>query len=128
MSNQETVIQKKEVESEQKIQQEIRLAISSPSVKMFRNNTGSLKDENGRRVSFGLCVGSSDLIGAVSKVITQEDIGKTVAVFTAIEIKSAKGRVSVPQQNFIRMVKKIGGIAGVARSVDDAKKMLESDL
>jgi hypothetical protein len=117
MANQETIVQN-----------EIRLAISSPSVRMFRNNTGSLKDENGRRVSFGLCAGSSDLIGWSTREITSDMVGKKVAVFTAIEIKTAKGRVSESQQNFINAVRNFGGIAGVARSVDDAKKMLESDL
>ena len=114
--------------SEQVIQQEIRLAISSPTTRMFRNNVGSLKDENGRRVSFGLCAGSSDLIGWLTREITPEMVGKKVAVFTAIEIKTAKGRVSKLQQNFINAVRNFGGIAGVARSVDDARAMLEGDL
>jgi hypothetical protein len=110
---------------EQVIQNEIRLAISSPTVKMFRNNVGSLKDENGQRVTFGLCNGSSDLIGFTSKTITADDIGKTVAVFTAIEIKTPKGKISESQQAFIDMVKSKGGLAGVARSIEDAQEMLK---
>jgi hypothetical protein len=110
---------------EQVIQNEIRLAISSPTVKMFRNNVGSLKDKNGRRVQFGLCQGSSDLIGFTSKTITADDIGKTVAVFTAIEIKTPKGKISESQQAFIDMVRNKGGLAGVARSIEDAQEILK---
>jgi hypothetical protein len=47
-------------------------------------------------------------------------VGKTVAVFTAIEAKTATGRVSKDQKNFITQVQDAGGIAGIARSSDDA--------
>lgn len=105
------------------IQQTIIPAISRGNVRVFRNNVGMM---NG--VKFGLCVGSSDLIGFTSKTITADDVGKTVAVFTAIEIKTPKGRVSEPQKKFIEMIKRFGGIAGICRSIDDAKSLLESDL
>ena len=105
------------------IQQTMLPAISYGNVRMFRNNVGFM---NG--VKFGLCVGSSDLIGMTSKTITADDVGKTIAVFTAIEIKTEKGRVSEPQQKFIAMVKRLGGIAGVCRSIDDAKALLEAGL
>ena len=114
--------------NEQVIQQEIRLGISSPNVRMFRNNTGSIKDKAGRLVTFGLCVGSSDLIGFVSREITPDMVGKSVAIFTAIEVKAKAGRVSDKQQAFIDMVRSKGGLAGIARSVDDARTMLEGDL
>ena len=109
---------------EQVIQQEIRLAISSPAVRMFRNNVGSIKDKDGRLVTFGLCKGSSDLIGFKSVEITADMVGKSVAVFTAIEIKTPKGKISESQQAFIDMVKAKGGLAGVARSISDAQEML----
>jgi len=106
------------------LQNEIRLAIASPLVKLFRNNVGALNTADGRRVTFGLCVGSSDLIGITSKTITLADVGKQVAVFTALEIKTSTGKVSPQQSAFIDMVNKSGGIGAIVRSVDDAKKVL----
>jgi hypothetical protein len=32
-------------------------------VRLWRNNVGALRDERGRLVTYGLCKGSSDLIG-----------------------------------------------------------------
>ncbi len=109
---------------ETELQNRIRLAISSPNVRMFRNNVGSAKTLDGRHIDFGLCKGSSDLIGWTSKTITADDVGKTVAVFTAIEVKTPKSKVSDEQNNFIAIVKKHGGIAAVVRSIDDAKEVI----
>jgi len=41
--------------TEQQIQQHIRIACGTGSTRLFRNNTGTLKDANGRPVQFGLC-------------------------------------------------------------------------
>jgi hypothetical protein len=68
-------------------------------------------------IRMGLCVGSSDLIGW-----TTVD-GR--AVFTAIEVKAERGRVSAEQQNFIDQLRAAGGIAGVARSDDEAASIIE---
>jgi hypothetical protein len=51
-------------------------------------------------------------------------VGCRVAIFTAFEVKSAKGRVRPEQQAFIDNVKAAGGIAGVVRSVEEAKSLL----
>ncbi len=87
---------------------------------MFRNNTGVLQDRNGRPVQFGLAKGSADLIGWRTRLITEDMVGQQVAVFTSIEVKSATGRLRPEQQQWLEVVQKAGGIAGVARSVDDA--------
>ena len=81
-------------------------------VRLFRNNVGTLRDKDGRYVQYGLCPGSSDLIGWVAVA--------GVARFLAIECKSAKGRLTPEQANFLRVVRDSGGVAGVARSVDEA--------
>lgn len=60
--------------------------------------------------------GMSDLTGWTVK--------DGVAVFTAIEVKTETGRVSPEQRAFIDTVQQAGGIAGVARSVDDAARLL----
>ena len=110
--------------SEQSIQQHIRLACSAGDTRLFRNNTGTLRDQNGRPVQFGLCKGSADLIGWRTVTVTPEMVGTTVAVFTSIEVKTATGRLRPEQQQWLDAVLSAGGIAGVARSVSDAETLL----
>jgi hypothetical protein len=110
--------------TEQQIQQHIRIACGTGSTRLFRNNTGTLKDANGRPVQFGLCKGSADLIGWKRVTITPEMVGTQVAVFTSIEVKTATGRLRPEQQQWLDAVQAAGGIAGVARSVSDAEALL----
>ena len=110
--------------SEQRIQQEIRLAISKGDCRVFRNNTGTLRDANGRPVQFGLCKGSADLIGWRTITITPEMVGQRIAVFTSIEVKTPTGRVQPEQKQWLEAVQAAGGIAGIARSVEDAETLL----
>jgi len=86
----------------------------------FRNNTGQLPDRNGRMIKFGLCVGSSDIIGGTPVIITPDMVGQTVLVFTAVECKTAIGQPTDAQVRFIAAVLRAGGRAGVARSADEA--------
>ena len=102
--------------SEQTIQQEIRIACSTGATRLWRNNTG-------RPVSFGLCKGSADLIGYRSITITPEMVGQQVAVFTSIEVKTPTGRIRPEQRAWMETVQAAGGIAGVARSVEDALRL-----
>ena len=104
------------MKSETTLQNEIRLELGKrKNVRIFRNNVGMI---NG--VQFGLCVGSSDLIGFQSVTVTPEMVGQKIAVFTAIEVKTETGKVSEQQTKFIEMVRKFGGIGAIVRSVDDA--------
>jgi hypothetical protein len=112
--------------SEQTIQQHIRLACSTGDCRLFRNNTGTLKDQHGRPVQFGLCKGSADLIGWRTVTITPDMVGQQVAVFTSIEVKTPTGRIRPEQQAWLDTVQAAGGIAGVARSVADAEVLLTS--
>ena len=112
------------------IQQRIRLALGLlPDVRLWRNNSGKLPDpRTGRWVQFGVASpGGSDLIGYRSITITPEMVGQKVAVFTALEIKTASGRATPAQKHFIDHIRQAGGIAGIARSAADALKIL-SDL
>jgi hypothetical protein len=113
--------------SEQSIQQHIRLTCSTGATRLFRNNTGTLRDANGRPVSFGLAKGSADLIGWRTVTITPEMVGQQVAVFTSIEVKTPTGRVKPEQQQWLDAVQLAGGIAGVARSVEDALRITTAD-
>ena len=131
--------------SEHEIQQRILLACGNGDSRLWRNNVGtgwagpstrvtaqnraalaqSLRPgdvviRGGRPLHAGLCVGSSDLIGYRSVSITGAMVGSQVAVFTAVEVKSAAGRASVEQRAFLERIRTAGGRSGIARSVDDA--------
>ena len=78
-----------------------------------------------RMVLAGLSApGSSDLIGWTPVIITPGMVGQKVAVFTAIEVKTAIGTPSKEQENFISVVKNSGGYAGIARNSEDAQKIV----
>jgi hypothetical protein len=111
--------------TEREIQHAIRMTIGRGlGVVLWRNNTGQIMHE-GRPLKFGLCVGSSDLIGLRPLVITPEHVGKTVAQFVAIEVKAERGRPTAEQEKFIELVRTKGGAAGVARSPREALLILE---
>ena len=110
--------------SEQSIQQHIRIACSTGDTRLFRNNTGTLRDQHGRPVQFGLCKGSADLIGYRSITITPDMVGQQVAVFLSIEVKTPTGRIRPEQQAWLDAIQAAGGIAGVARSVEDALRIV----
>lgn len=112
--------------SEQELQQRIRLEFGRGGVRLWRNNVGALKDERGRLVSYGLCRGSSDLIGLRQLLIGPEHLGKNLAVFCAIEVKTERGRPSAEQQQFLAVVAELGGLAGVARSLPQASAILQN--
>jgi len=111
--------------NEQALQQQIRLQLSRGPVRLWRNNVGALRDHRGQLVRYGLCPGSSDLIGLRQLTIGPEHLGQTLAVFTALEIKTPSGRLSEEQRHFLAIVQQLGGISGVARSVQDAQGLLD---
>lgn len=100
--------------TEADIMREIQVAVSGLGHRVLRNNVGALKDANGRWVQFGLCKGSSDLIGWTS-----------AGRFLAIEVKSSTGRATKEQIAFIEAVRASGGVAFVARSADEALSALK---
>ena len=96
---------------------------------MFRNQVGQLPDlRTGRPVQFGLAKGSSDLIGFKTIEVTPDMVGQKLAVFTSIEVKTAKGKLSPMQHNWLSCVNKAGGITGVARSVQDAIQIISNPI
>lgn len=111
---------------ETKTQRLIMLALSDAGCTVWRNETagawlGKQIHRDGdqvtltaaRMMTFGLCVGSSDIIGIAPD-------GR----FLAIEVKTAKGRATKEQLRFIEAVKNAGGIAGIARSAQQALDLL----
>jgi dihydroxyacid dehydratase/phosphogluconate dehydratase len=52
-------------------------------------------------------------------------VGTRLAIFTSIEVKTPTGRVRPEQQAWLETVQQAGGVAGVARSIDDAVRILD---
>lgn len=123
---------------ETKIQQEIMLALSDAGCLVFRNNTGmawmgrpihktgnQVTLADARRMPFGLCVGSSDLICVSPTVITQEMVGMTLGVFVAPEVKRPKKNLEKDQVIFRDAVNHHHGVCGVVRSPADALNLIK---
>lgn len=105
------------------LMQRIMLAASKiPGVRLFRNNTGF---DSAAKVRYGLCVGSSDLIGWKTIQIEPKHVGQRMAVFVALEVKTESGRATPDQINFIDIVAKSGGHAGIVRTAKDAEVLLD---
>lgn len=101
--------------TEADIQRSIMLALSQAGCLILRNNCGILKNPAGIPIKFGVGnPGGSDLIGLYR--------GR----FIAIEVKTPKGRATPEQLQFIEAVRRHGGIAGIARSVEDALSLLKN--
>ena len=68
--------------------------------------------------------GGGDLLGWRTVEVTPEMVGQQVAVFTSIEVKTPTGRLRPEQEQWMKVVRAAGGIAGVARSVEDAEALV----
>jgi hypothetical protein len=112
---------------ETNIVQLIRLFAPKFDCVIWKNVRGNFLSHDGkRRIAAGLnAAGASDLIGFTRVKITPEMVGQTIAVFTAIEVKTETGTASIAQKDFIDFVLQNGGKAGLARNVDDAKKIVQ---
>ena len=113
----------------------------NPNFRIFRNNVGmayqgtkakgsnreTLILMNPRPIKFGLQKGSSDYILLKRRVITQDDVGKTFAQFGALEFKQASGKAEEEQKAFIQTVLKMGGFAGISKSLEDSIAICEID-
>ncbi len=89
----------------------IRAALCAvDGVRVWRNNVGV---DTMRGIRYGLGVGSPDLVGIAW--------GR----FVGLEVKTPTGRVSKEQTMWLDMVRRFGGVAGVARSVEDAIAIVE---
>jgi len=95
-------------------------------VRLFRNNVGGLKDHRGQLVTYGLCNGSSDLIGLRRVTVTPDMVGQQLAVFTALEVKRPGQVPTEAQGKFLGMVHGMGGLSGVVTSIDSAKEILNA--
>lgn len=127
--------------SEKRIMHEIMVALTKVGARMFRNHVGvafqgkperfteecTIKVKPGdvlvrqaRTVHAGLITGSADLIGWVSREITEYDYGKIIAQFAACEVKDEDGKLEPEQRQFLEVVRDSGGVAMTARSKQEA--------
>ena len=107
--------------SEAEILRAIRLEVGGrDDVVLWRNSAGIAEhtDRRGRstKVPYGLCKGAADLIGII----------KPSGRFLAIEVKTTRGKLRPEQANFLRLVESSGGVAGVARSVEEAHAIVNA--
>ena len=100
---------KKTVRTEANILNDCLIALSEAGCLAWRNNTGKLQDKQGRWVTFGLCLGSSDIIGIAPG-----------GIFFAVECKKIGGAIRPAQWTFIKNVKAKGGRAGFAYNSQEA--------
>lgn len=106
---------------------------------LLRNNSFVLKNQEGTPVRAGLGnisheqnkkFKSSDQIGITPTIITQEMVGKTIGIFTAVEFKKEGWKFNpsdereLAQLTFIEWVIVRGGLAGFAASIDDVRKII----
>lgn len=122
---------------EASVQNEIRAECGKGPTRLFRQEssyfyTGRLGHINGQRVLlFPKEVrvgfdGQPDLGGWTSVVVTPEMVGTTIAIAVQIEVKRPrKNKRSAEQVQFISFARSVGVRAGFARSVDEAKKIIE---
>lgn len=92
--------------------------------RMSRNRDGSITISDPRPLHAGLAVGSGDLIGWMPVEITPEMVGQTVAIFTSVETKGARGRASQGQIVWADAVSRAGGISGIAKTDTDLDNIL----
>lgn len=103
---------------EQEIQNDIRVAVSLDHCKVFRANVGSIRLPNGRYFQTGLPPGYPDLHGY--KISN----GK---IFY-LEIKTPTGRPRPDQIQFHNQLMTDHIIHGIARSPEDALKIIDEEL
>lgn len=110
---------------ERNVQNLIRLNCSKGNTRLFVNDQG-VATVGDRTIRYGLGVGSTDLVGVHTIVITPEMVGRIIGVAVFAEVKTDTGRLQEHQENFINQMLKMGAIAGVVRSVEDMNNLLEN--
>ena len=96
----------------------VMVALSEDGHFVARANVGLFFTRDGRPVSTGLPAGFSDLFGFRAS--------DARAFF--LEIKTRTGRVSPQQIAFLAAMQRRGALAGVVRSVDEARAFLSQPL
>jgi len=69
--------------------------------------------------------GTADIIGCVTRVITPDMAGQTVAIFAACEVKRPGEKPEKHQERYLELMRSRGAIAGVVRSTGEALALME---
>lgn len=126
--------------TERDIQNDIQRELSRNETRLFRINCGQsyqgrIVEQTPDRlilspwypIKLG-ATGISDLIGWTTidrwGKFASEGVAP-IAVFTAVEVKGPRTPTTPEQLAFIDTVRRAGGRAGVARSVEEAKRIIE---
>lgn len=102
-------------------------ALSSGPSRLFKFQCGTFHLSDGRYITSGI-PGMSDLLGWHTVQITSDMVGKWVPIYSTIEVKkigarTARTRLQL-QKSFIAEVKRHGGLSGFARTVEEARTIL----
>lgn len=100
--------------TESLIQNQIRVGLSKAGHMVFRINVGKVRMADGRWFETGAPKGFCDLFGF-----------RPDGQIFFIEVKNEKGRVRDDQKKFMEAMKKRGALVGVARSVEDAMRIVD---
>lgn len=121
------------------VQERIRLEAGAQNVMIQRNNVGACYDDTGRLIRYGLMndtaqlnkrFKSSDLIGILPTVVTQDMVGSIIGRYLAAECKASDWHMipsderAAAQLAYHNLVRQYGGVAGFVRSVDDFKLLI----
>jgi hypothetical protein len=99
---------------EKDIQNDIRISLNDIAI-VFRANVGMYFTKDGRPVNVGLPKGFPDLFG----------LRKSDGKMFFIEVKNETGRLRPEQKNFQEQMKKYPVICGVARSGEEARRIIQ---
>lgn len=106
------------IKPEHQIQNEIRLALSKNKCTVFRVNVGSIRLPDGTFFQTGVPNGHPDLYG----------FRWSDNQIFYIEVKNERGRPRRDQIQFHHMLTSHGIVHGIARSPDDAVKIVKEGL
>lgn len=100
---------------EREIQHAIRLALGDePDLILFRNTVGAALVQGGRRITYGLCPGSADLVGV---------LGPRGRWF-CLEVKQPGKHSTAEQKRWADLMRARGAFVAEVSSVDDARNAL----
>ena len=104
--------------NEQAIQDSIRVALAQAGYVVFRTNVGKVKMADGRWFDTGLPTGFPDIMGF------KPENGRVYF----IEVKTPKGNRRPDQVMFAKNLRDKCAIYGVARSAEEAVKIVRDEL
>ncbi len=128
--------------SEAAVQALVRLEASRAGARLWRNNLGAGKLENGSFIRWGLCndsaavnaaLKSADLIGITPRTITQADVGTVIGQFLSREIKQPGWRYTgTPREEaqlaWCTLITMLGGDACFATGPGTIRTPTHSEL